>query len=214
MESNFWLDTWNNDDIGFHRENYSSLLLTHFNMLKLETGDRVFVPLCGKTRDISWFLSQDIDVVAAELSEKAVVQLFSELGIEPEIHNLDSLIKYSAKNIDVYVGDVFKVTHELLGPVDAVFDRAALVALPKPMRDSYTKHIAQLTHNAPQLLIVYEYDQSLMDGPPFSITEAEINKYYGRTHKFTLLESLKVEGAFKNACEANENIWFLDKIDI
>jgi hypothetical protein len=45
----------------------------------------VFLPLCGKTLDIQWLLSRGYGVAGSELSKIAVEQLFSELGVEPNI---------------------------------------------------------------------------------------------------------------------------------
>ena len=81
--------------------------------------------------------------------------------------------RYSADGIDIFAGDIFEITADVLGPVDAVYDRAALVALPEGMRRRYAAHLAGITAVAPQLLVTFEYDQAEMDGPPFSITEEE-----------------------------------------
>ena len=98
-------------------------------------------------------------MLSAELSEVAIQQLFEELDIEPAVTDLGDMKCYSADRIDIFVGDIFKLTQALLGPVDAVFDRAALVALPAEMRAAYAPHIVEITGNAPQLLITFEYDQ-------------------------------------------------------
>ncbi len=58
----------------------------------------------------------------------------------------------------------------LLGQVDANYDRAALIAVPKDLRQCYTRHLIDITASAPQLLISYFFDQQLInEHPPFSI---------------------------------------------
>src|SRR6476620_6198989 len=108
----FWHERWEKNQIAFHEGKPNPLLVKHFTRLSLRKGARVFVPLCGKTRDISWLLSRGFRVVAAELSEIAVKQLFAEMRLEPRVRNLGAagLKHYSAKNVDVFVGDIFKVT--------------------------------------------------------------------------------------------------------
>ena len=132
-----------------------------------------------------------------------------ELGLEPEISEAGELSRYSAANIDVFVGDIFKLSGELLGPIDAIYDRAALVALPEEMRSLYTAHLMVITDRAPQLLICYEYDQSLMPGPPFSINNEEVNKHYSDSYDSALIASTSVAGGLKGTCAAKEKVWLL-----
>ncbi len=161
MEASFWLQKWENGDIKFHKSESNAFLVEHFEKLNLAKGSRVFLPLCGKTRDLAWLLSCGYRVVGAELSELAINELFDDLGVEPTISRVGELTLYQAKDIDIFVGDIFNVFDEILGLVDAVYDRAALVALPANMRERYTSHLMKITHAAPQLLITYEYNQQL-----------------------------------------------------
>lgn len=105
------------NEIGFHEGEANRLLVKYFDALCLAEGHRVFVPLCGKTLDIAWLLSNGFRVAGAELVESAIEQLFSELGIEPEISEVGGVKRYSAKNIDIFVGDIFAVSSEILGSV-------------------------------------------------------------------------------------------------
>jgi hypothetical protein len=59
------------------------------------------LPLCGKTLDIHWLLSNGYRAAGSELSEVAVKQLFSELVIEPKITAIDDIRRHSADNIDI-----------------------------------------------------------------------------------------------------------------
>lgn len=211
MDTTFWLQRWEKNNIAFHQSAANPLLIQHFKALALAQGSRVFLPLCGKTLDMGWLLSQGYQVAGAELSELAIQQLFAELGVEPQITNMGELKHYSATNIDIFVGDIFHLSAQMLGPVDAVYDRAALVALPQDMRHQYTAHLIKITSQAPQLLISYEYDQSLMAGPPFSISHEEINQHYGDSYEVTLLISSEVSGGLKGTCAAQENVWLLQK---
>jgi len=211
MEHHFWHDRWETNRIGFHGSQPNPLLVTHFPDLSVPAHGRVFVPLCGKTLDIAWLLSRGCRVAGAELSELAIVQLFEELGVEPEISDLGALKRYSATDIDIFVGDVFKLTKTMLGPVDAVFDRAAFVALPETMRTAYAPHIADITGTAPQLLISFEYDQAQFEGPPFSIDGEEVKRRYGDRYKLTCLARVEVAGGLKGAA-AKEAVWLLEQM--
>lgn len=209
MEPNFWHKKWQDSDIGFHNSDANPLLVKHFYALGLAPNSRVFLPLCGKTLDIHWLLAQGYQVVGAELSPLAIGQLFEELGVMPAITQLENLQHYSAPNIDIFVGDIFNLISTLLGKVDAIYDRAALVALPFEMRKQYTSHLTAITHYAKQLLICFEYDQNQLAGPPFSISNEEIDTHYNADYRLTLLESAEVIGKLKSQCPAHENVWLL-----
>ena len=209
MEPSFWHQRWERNDIAFHQSETNPLLVKYFKELSLQKGSRVLLPLCGKTLDIPWLLSKGYRVAGAELSKIAIEQLFAELGVEPKISGVDKAQHYSAKNIDIFVGDIFHLSGKKLGPVDAIYDRAALVALPQEMRNRYTAHLTKITEKAPQLLICYEYDQNVMEGPPFSISNEEVNQHYGDSYDLTLMVSANVPGGLKGKCAAKENVWRL-----
>ena len=209
MDQNFWLQKWKTNEIAFHESEANPALVKHLPKLSLTKGNRIFLPLCGKTLDIGWLLSQGYRVAGAELIELAIEQLFQELKVSPKIVKLNQIIHYSAKNIDIFVGDIFHLSKKILGSVDAVYDRAALVALPKEIRRRYAAHLIEISDQAPQLLITYEYDQNVMAGPPFSVSNEEVKEYYSGRYDLTLLESTQVSGGLKGQCTAKENIWLL-----
>lgn len=209
MNPKFWHEKWALRQIGFNQSKPNPLLVKHFSSLNLEQGSRIFVPLTGKTIDVAWLLSQGFEVVGVELSETAVRELFEELSIEPEISESDGFKIYSSDGLVVFVGDFFSLTSDLLGKVAAIYDRAALVALPEEMRKDYTTHLMGITNNAPQLLIVFEYDQDVVSGPPFSITEEEIHQYYDDIFSPELLESVDMPDGLKGQVKASENVWLL-----
>ncbi|MCH8621376.1 thiopurine S-methyltransferase [Undibacterium sp. TS12] len=211
MDASFWHRKWAANEIGFHESTVNPLLLKYIEALTLAQGSRIFLPLCGKSLDIHWLLSQGYRVAGAELSEIAIEQLFAELNLTPDISTVGELRHYSAKNLDIFVGDIFDLTGEALGQIDAIYDRAALVALPQETRLRYSAHLAAISDLAQQLLICFEYDQSLQDGPPFSISDEEVRQHYGKLYALTLLARIDVPGGLKGKCPAHENIWVLSK---
>jgi len=209
MEHDFWHDRWQNDQIGFHEKDGNKLLLRHFDAIELPRGSRYFLPLCGKTGDIAQLLIKGYRVVGVELVEKAIVQLFDELGVAPEIAEAGPFKHYSAPDIDIFVGDFFALTADILGPVDAVYDRAALVAFPPDMRARYTARLAEITKHARQMLITFEYDQSDMDGPPFNVHEDEVRAHYAAAYEIELVRRKGIPQGLKGEVAANETVWLL-----
>ena len=211
MEASYWHQKWEQKDIGFHESEVNPLLIKHFAELNLPKGSRIFLPLCGKTHDAAWLLACGYQVAGAELSGLAINELFKELGLEPEISKVGQLVHYQSENIDIVAGDIFAVSAEYLWPISAIYDRAALVALPASLRKHYTSHLMNITGAVPQLLITYEYDQSLMDGPPFSVSADELKRHYGASYQLKSAESRRVNGGLKGKVAATETAWLLQK---
>lgn len=209
MDAEFWLKRWEANETAFHQSVANPLLVEHFPALQLGKGARLFVPLCGRTRDIAWLLARGHEVAGAELSELAIGQLFEDLGVAPRIDDLGSLKRYSATGVTIFAGDIFALSRDMLGPVDAVFDRAALVALPEEMRARYARHLVDLTAGAPQLLISYEYDQALSHGPPFSVVPEEVLRLYDGRFEVRSLALVEVEGGLRGTVPAREHVWLL-----
>jgi len=212
VDAKFWHQRWESNSIAFHEGKANPLLVTYFKALALAKGSRVFVPLCGKTLDIAWLLSNGYRVTGAELSELAIKQLFSELGVQPEITDIGPVKHYSATDIDIFVGDIFDLTRDMLGPIDAVYDRAALVALPEAVRIRYAKHITDITGNAPQLIITFEYDQKMVEGPPFSVSSGEIIRHYKDNYEISSPVISEVKGGLRGTVPARENVWLLKNL--
>lgn len=218
MDAAFWHQKWARKEIGFHQSAVHPLLAAHWPRLRQElgltAGSRVLVPLCGKTLDIHWLLAQGHRVVGAELSEQAVIELFAELGLTPATRPQGALRLYSAAGLDVFVGDFLALTPadmQTVGPVDAVYDRAALVALPEALRRDYAAQLLALSAQAPQLLICFEYEQSLLAGPPFAVHEAELRQLYGATLNLELLQRVEVPGGLKGRVPAADVAWRLGR---
>ena len=209
MEPEFWHQRWQKNEIGFHESQVNPLLVSHLPALELKPGARIFLPLCGKTLDIAWLLEQGYQVVGVELSQLAIDALFQSLDLVPTVINLGPLQHYSALNIDIFAGDIFALTPELLGTVTATYDRAALVALPTALRERYAAHLAQLTGHAPVLQITFAYNQAQMDGPPFSVSEAELARLYTGHYQRIALASKLVPGGLRGKTPAIEAAWLL-----
>lgn len=212
MNPDFWINRWEENRLGWHQDKAHNLLVKFIDAHPMPKDSRIFVPLCGKTRDIGWLLSKGYRVVAVELSRIAVKQLFDDLGVTPDVQESGNLKHFSAPDLDVYVGDVFDLTAELIGHVDLVHDRAAMVALPHEMRLKYVKHLAEITQLARQFVISFDYDQSLLSGPPFSVPEPQIEALYGTQFTKKLFYRHDIPGGLKGLAPAQEQVWLLEQL--
>lgn len=207
MEPDFWHQRWQQQQIGFHLPAVNPHLHKHFSRLKLAPNARVLLPLCGKTRDIGWLLQQGMQVVGVELSALAVEALFAEAALNPHITQRAGFVCYQAPGLVVWQGDFFALTPAMLGPMDAVYDRAALIALPPAMRVRYAQQLQRLAPTASQLIVTLDYDQRCYAGPPFSVPAREILQHYAQAYAITALDDVNMAGGLKGLCPAQEQVW-------
>ena len=193
MEAEFWHERWREGQIGFHQQVYNAQMLKHWQSLGLAAGSRIFVPLAGKSMDMAWLASQGHKILGIELNRMAIEAFFEENNLEAEETSLPGYEVFRSQNIEIRCGDFFALKPEDLASVDAVYDRAALIALPPEMRARYAAHmIACLPRAAQMMLVVLEYPQSEMQGPPFSVSEAEVAEFYGKAYNIERLGSVDV----------------------
>lgn len=201
MESEFWHQRWQSNEIGFHKDRVNPYLTSHWSRLALDRTSRVFVPCCGKTLDLLWLVRQGHDVVGIEISPLAVETFLSENGLTADVKSQGSFTVYSAAGLEIYCGDLFDLNTDIIGTIDAVYDRAAMIAMPPGMRNDYCRQLRRLTEDkAPVLLITMEYPQTEMQGPPFSVNKDEVMSAYGDRYQITQCETLDIlaqEGRFR-----------------
>ncbi len=189
MDAQFWLDRWKEGQIGFHKSDFHDKLIQYFPEFESISGQRVLVPLCGKTKDMLWLHQMSLYVHGVELSEQAIDAFFIENNLETPKKTCDEdFTHYTHENIVISKGDFFKLGAG--DQYDYIYDRASLVALPSSMRDQYASVIKTvLKKGGKYLLITFEYDQSKLDGPPFSIDANEVHRLYEDSFTIELKES-------------------------
>jgi thiopurine S-methyltransferase len=175
LKTEDWLDRWENNRTGWHESDGNAGLKMHWHA----AGRRVLVPLCGKSPDLVWLAQRGHEVVGVELAETAVQQFFAEQRLEFEIDDAGPLARYSATDLSVtiFCGDYFSFES---APFDALYDRGAMVALNQSMRQQYIRHTGRLLKPTAGLLIVtLEYDQDVVQGPPFAVMADELSAGWG-----------------------------------
>ena len=193
MEKNFWLERWEREEIGFHQNEINPYLRQYWQELPLAHGSEVFVPLCGKSRDMLWLREQGHSVLGVELSAIAVQSFFKENDCTPHHVTGEKFERYETDGIRILCGDFFDLGKGDLAQVGAVYDRASLVALPPEMRECYARHLVSILPPAtPILLITFDYPQPEMPGPPFAVSVNEVESLYREHADIHLLAQLDV----------------------
>lgn len=179
MDNDFWLERWAKHEIGFHQQRVNEYLLEFWPQLALPRDAAVFVPLCGKTLDMRWLRERGHPVVGVDIARTACAEFFAEWNVEPRVVQEGCFERWSAQGITLLCGGFFELRSEHVANVTAVFDRAALIALPPPMRKQYVAELREiLPSGASILLVAPEYDQQLMKGPPFAVDSREIRELF------------------------------------
>jgi thiopurine S-methyltransferase len=187
MDAPFWFESWEmgGTKTSFHRPGIHPFVVKHAPPEQLR-DKRVLVPLCGKTDDLLWYGQHAREVFGIELVPTAIELFFAENQLPYDVNGA----RYSAGNINILAADVFDVTTAETGPIDVIYDRAALVALPEPMRRRYVEKIHELSPaGSVQLLNTIEYSPQ-RDEPPFSVSPDEVNDYYGSDYEISHVEAV------------------------
>lgn len=179
MQADFWHQRWQAGEIGFHKHDYNVHMTQFIDLLGIEQGDHILVPLCGKSLDMIWLRDHNFHVTGIEISPIAVADFFAENSIQHDIIDHPWGKAYKSEGITILCADFFDISPADLPPVDGVYDRASLIALPETMRPQYSRHLADLIPDTTRsLLITLDYPQDEMNGPPFSVSEQELARLF------------------------------------
>lgn len=193
MHIDFWKQRWADQQIGFHLDQVNPNLSQYWSEIAVAHGQQVLVPLCGKSLDMVWLAAQGCRVMGVECSEQALQQFIDEQQLAVTPSQQGEFTQYQAADIQLLQGDFFKLDKTLLQSVSAVYDRASLIALPAEMR---TQYVELLSRNLPQsvsiLLVTVDYDQALMQGPPFALSHSEVERLYQPSFDICLLDERNV----------------------
>ena len=190
MEPDFWHARWTNNQIGFHEGKPNDYLTKFIDRLGVPPGACIFVPMCGKGVDMLWLAAQGYRVLGVEISPVAVQAFFAENQLVAEQSTTGPFTRWTYGPIEILCGNFFALTTADLSGVGAVYDRAALIALPEDLRNAYAHHLevtlpSTLTH----LLITLDYPQAQMQGPPFSVGATEVWRLFAACGAIELLAS-------------------------
>jgi thiopurine S-methyltransferase len=194
MEKQFWLDKWKEGQTRFHQERYNPFLVKYWPKFAKQKG-KVFVPLCGKSQDMQYFLEKGYEVIGVELSELAVREFFHLNRINYAIQETQRFNIFKGANITVYCGDIFDMGENDLVGIDYVYDRASLVALPFELRTKYLKFMFEKFSEIKYCLQTVEFDHHEI-GPPFSIDFKMVKNYF--SDKYEVIHKDKIKHIDEN----------------
>jgi len=190
VKAEFWHERWEKGEIGFHQHEFNRYMQTFVGRLDIREGAHILVPLCGKSLDMLWLAEKGYRVTGIEISERAVRDFFAENQLSYRVDRRLHGDAYLGETIELLCGDFFAFGKSDLARIDAVYDRASLIALPPEMRVDYVQHLtALLDPGVRSLLVTLDYPQEQMRGPPFSVTQEEVRRLFGAGYEIEMLRS-------------------------
>ncbi|MBN2647649.1 MAG: thiopurine S-methyltransferase [Thiotrichales bacterium] len=190
MDANFWHEMWQSGVVGFHQQQVNRFLRDYWPNLGLQGDEQVLVPLCGKSLDMLWLKQLGHEVLGVELSKQALEAFLLENQLDAKPLQRGAYCGYELPQMTLLCGDFFQLDTQDCLRVRAVYDRAALIALPPAMRRDYAQHLqALLPKEAVMLLVIMEYDQAIMAGPPFAVSEAEVRDLFSQFAQIEVVDS-------------------------
>ncbi len=182
MKKEFWIEKWHRNEIGFHQNDVHPDLKKYWDeFTEKKLKKTVFVPLCGKSLDLLFLAEKGFHVIGVEISSLAVEQFFAENKIACEKKDYSRYTLYKSEYIDIYCGDIFEVDFSEI-QVSYIYDRAALIALPRQMRIKYAELIKTNFPTAKIFLCTLEFG-CLDIGPPFSLSQQQVNELYSSVYQ-------------------------------
>lgn len=213
-----WLQHWEQNDIAFHQDKINPWLEKYGSQLAMPHAANILVPLCGKSQDMLWLAKQGLHVIGVELSQIACEAFFIENNLDVKTESLHNFTRYYSEQIEIFCGDFFALSKEYLPIITAVYDRAALIALPKELRSSYVQHLTQLMATGGKMLLIVFATDDKVQGPPYPVPHSELTQLFAGQFQITELERMKINPSphlrEKGYRELYELVYSLEKIDL
>jgi len=195
VEISYWQSRWEKGNTGWHMDTVYPPLPNLWNHLGMNAEAQVLVPLCGKSLDLLWLADHCDTVTGVEVSPKAlqyVMQEHNESFAQDYSHGFSI---YRSDSLVLWQGDYAKLPADQIPSQDLIYDKASIIALPAEKRSRHANKTIELSNSDTQLLIqTFEYNQSEMSGPPFSVDEQELKKLFGHWFKLKCIhEQSKLE---------------------
>jgi thiopurine S-methyltransferase len=153
-----------------------------------------------------YFLDKGYNVLGIEGVETVVLEYLKENDFSYKVVDItlngNDIKVFVAGKLTIICGNCF-ITEPLpptsgipeyaTRKVDAVFDRGSMVAILPTLRKDYIKFMQKWVKSGGKLLLYgAEYDTSLKNDIPFSISDTQINELYEGVADHELLESVDI----------------------
>ena len=206
MKQEDWEQRWKYSIVLFHEHNvHQDLIKYEDKLLPSQTKLKVLLPWCGKTLDMLYLADKGHQVIGVDITEAPIHQFFNEHNLKYVSEKQGLVTKYQAldKDITLYRGDMYQMDSTTIGKVDAVWDSGAFISSNPSQREEYIKAMVNLLKpTSKYLLNTFHYVSSTWNEVPYSITDNEIESYFGDYFSLEPLNKYKGMESLKNRTRA------------
>ncbi|SHE87928.1 thiopurine S-methyltransferase [Modicisalibacter ilicicola DSM 19980] len=203
--ANEWIERWREGRIAFHLPETHPQLERHWSALDIPPGDKVLVPLCGKSLDMRWLADRGHPVLGIEFASEAIEQFVAEGDGEVSRYRQGYFDVWRQGSVEIWCGDFFHLHIDNTREIQAFYDRAALIALQHPARQRYAFHLAQLLPpGAKGLMITITRSILPEKGPPYNVEPEEVRQLFTPNFELELLDVLPADDR-----GFSEHVWSL-----
>lgn len=147
---------------------------------------RILLPLVHKSVDLIWLWQRGHEVVGVEDIDRTMTTFAKTSGLElsSDMNNNSETIRnfITAENTLRALQTNFTTANNPFHDhsFHSVWDRSGFASIPPQFRRFYAETMKRLLdwHSFRYLLLVYEYDDSVVKGPPYSVTEDQISDLF------------------------------------
>ncbi|KAL4237189.1 hypothetical protein ACF0H5_005569 [Mactra antiquata] len=198
LHNSEWVHRWAVGNTAFHRPIPDKFLDANEESMFDGKIKSLFLPLCGKTPDITWMYNKGHTVCGVEIAEQPIKEYFEENKIDYEteqVENVGTLYKSKDGRLKLYVADLFDLSVSLCGQFDIIWDSKSLVAINLADRELYKDLMLSLLKPGGQYyLAVLEYDPKCWPGPPHTVPDDVVKHLYSTSCKIDLVEEAERSG--------------------
>ena len=134
-----------------------------------------------------------------ELSHIAIEAFFAERALTPNRQRRGRFTRWWHETVEIWCGDLFDLTSSELGDIAAIFDCAALTALPQSSRSSYVRHLSSLLNPDSQILLLTTESGDEPSSEPSLTPDSEVVALYQSRFAIELLHGhncIKIDPEF------------------
>ena len=187
-----WESMWVGNMAGWHEADGNAMMWKRFPQLIADNFPdrqphdlRVFVPLCGKAKDMYLLYKMGFTVTGVEFASQPIAEFFAENSITTQNTPKTKTDKqYTASKdgrIQIGQGDLFRYTTDNLPfpEYDIIWDRGSFEAINNEDRPRYVDLLSRLlTKQGFYFMHSTDYDLSEYRGPPLAANTDVIKKYF------------------------------------
>lgn len=183
-----WQEHWSKQELPWKSSQSDQSFIDAFAALaqrcSLPSPARVFIPLCGDTEVVPALWGKGSQVTALDFIPDAICKLANDFSRVTGVSLEATSEGFVGTRLHLLIKDIFETS--FVSAFDAVYDRAALVALPPDERKIYSQLIySSLAPGGILYLVTNEFDDSLVTRPPYSVSRGEIAELYGELEELS-----------------------------